>query len=268
MYDSMLESWKQSFSIFLPGNFLAFSKEALSCAWRGYKVWIRYFWWLLLLILGVYAYFFLNLEILLADESKLYALDIALVNLHQLLVFVTLVAVCGKPITGFIQFIKNYWKPFLFLFILFFFFELFSRSLLTFLMKQEGLNIPYVIKTWSFIAQAFIKQFFFLVWIFFLLDSKVRIKDLGISFVNTLKLVIRTLPAVVLLVFALLLPIWIVQRLYIWYYFGALYHGGVLSGLYQYVGLFINIPIRYPLYLLPIQYGFFAAFYDRFKAFG
>ena len=262
MFELILNSWKQSLSIFIPRIFLSFSKEALSLAWQAYKAWVKYFWWLVLFILSGYTYFLVNIESLLEGGVIPLTLVITVALLRSILAFIAIVAVSKKSISGTQRFFLDYWKHFLFLALLLICFELCTRWIYSFLYSvgQDVAITYYIIDIWSFIADVFIDGFFFILWIFFLLDSKAGVKDFGTSCIRALKFLWRTLPAAFLLVGILLLPLWLYHWISKMYFFGHL-----TGGFYEYITIFIPIPSGYPLLFIPIQYSFFAAFYARYK---
>jgi len=52
----LLQSWKESLSIFKPANFKLFVLITIKSVWETYKILFKYFWWLIILLVTVQFY--------------------------------------------------------------------------------------------------------------------------------------------------------------------------------------------------------------------
>ncbi len=53
---NILRAWKDSLSLFAPKNFKLFALVTFKTIWDGYKVMLRYWWWLYGLLIGIWIY--------------------------------------------------------------------------------------------------------------------------------------------------------------------------------------------------------------------
>jgi len=193
---TLVQSWVDSLSLLKPKNLQLFMMVTIKATLEAYKLYFKYFWWLLFSLGGLFFIAPNYVASYLIRDMKALASYATILGVARLLYSILFLAICFATRPSIMQ--KN----------CMYFREQFGKFLLYWLMIFSAIANKF---TGLFVLSSYSVAYIFFV--LFFADSDGGLKSFFLSLWNTLKMIVYNAPLLVIMGFAFYVPMLIVCRL-------------------------------------------------------